>query len=345
MPRCSCCSSSSSQSSNHLPIAPPQTTKSEIAAIKQNDGLSDGLEKRVLDATSELSMDRCIIRNTGDSTCYSHVLSRTTPEHIISRLEYAWGMNYGQLNVDSSSNIIRLSSDLHRSFHHRLWVLIPEDPSVLRSYRRHKKRGPVDNYFADLIPAGPYRYKFAVSRYFKGTSIDRWPESTEEFKGAAKDASPDQFEYPFTNFPTIVSHVHPRFVIYHAGYTFKKRLYNYYVSREDLRKPIEKILSIYRAWTKPIPADAIRSFVRVPKSLDPVDSANHRHVDGENSSERSSFTRPERYNRRKKRQPLDTVGQAVLPRTWEAGARRRVEQPRSVASHAMAGSKARMDSV
>ncbi|KAF8900756.1 hypothetical protein CPB84DRAFT_1778829 [Gymnopilus junonius] len=303
MPRCSCCSSSSSQSSSHLPITPPSTTNSENAAIKESDGLSDGLEKRVLDATSELYMDRCIIRNTRDSTCYSHVLSRATPEHIISRLEYSWGMTYGQLNVDSSFNILRLSTDLHRSFHHRLWVLIPED-SILRTYRKHKKRGPADNNFADLIPAGPYRYKFIVSRYLKGTSIKRWPESNEVLEGTAEDASPEQFEYPFTNFPTIVSHVHPRFVIYHAGYAFKKYVYDYFVSREDLRSSIENIFSIYRTWTKPIPADAIRSFVRFPKSLDPVDDRND--VYGENISERSGVTRAGRFNWGRKGPPDDS---------------------------------------
>ncbi|KAF8870406.1 hypothetical protein CPB84DRAFT_1802213 [Gymnopilus junonius] len=305
--RCFECSESCSshQSSTNSHVVPPSTTKSENAAIKRSIGLSDGLEKRVINATSELSMDRCIIRNTKDSTCYSHVLSRATPEYIISRLEYSWGMNYGQLNVDSSYNIFRLSTDFHRSFHHRLWVLIPED-SILRTYRKHKKCGPADNDFADLIPPGPYRYKFVVSRYLKGTSINRWPKSTEVFEDTAKDTSIKQFEYPFTNFPTIVSHVHPRFVIYHAGFAFKKYVYDYYVSREDLRNPIQNIFSIYRTWTKPIPAGAICSFVRIPKSLGLMGSTSNNNVDDQNVSDRSSFTCAERFNRRRKGRPDDT---------------------------------------
>ena len=128
------------------------------------------------------------------------------------------------------------------------------------------------------------------------------------------------YSYPFSDFPTIVSHVHPRFVIYHAGRSLVGRQYTFLDARPDLLSAVERIISIYKSWTRPIPPPDIRSFVRMSKSL--------LHSDGHNieddCSDSSRVTRAERFDWRnqddKERQPevlergMLIVFNALLPR-------------------------------
>ncbi|KAF8900758.1 hypothetical protein CPB84DRAFT_1847202 [Gymnopilus junonius] len=120
-------------------------------------------------------------------------------------------------------------------------------------------------------------------------------ETTGASDDVANDISLERFEYLFSNLPTIVSHVHLKFVIYHAGRTFSKWVYDFCIAREDLLDQIECIMSIYRLWTKPIPSNDTHSFIHIPKSLDPVNR---------NDAE-SSFTRAEQFNWRRQSKPHD----------------------------------------
>ena len=68
-----------------------------------------------------------------------------------------------------------------------------------------------------------------------------------------------KFVYPFEGFPTIVSHVHPRFVICNAALKFGdlKALYAFARGREgELYDALLKVTHIYERWSKaPFPND------------------------------------------------------------------------------------------
>ncbi|KAF8900753.1 hypothetical protein CPB84DRAFT_1778827 [Gymnopilus junonius] len=279
-------SSSSSLSESLISTDPPPTTISEAAAIQDAGDLSDGLRRRVVDATSKLTMDRCLITNTTDDVRYCHVLPRTTSERVIRRLEYSWGIKYGQLNVDSSSNILRLSIDMHKSFRRTFWFLIPEDLEILQIYKQHTKRGLVDNEFANLLSAGPYRYKLIASWFMKPHSITRYEDPPDVPTAMINDIS-RAYSFPYDDFPTIVSHVHPRFVIYHAGYCLSKNWIDFSYPHSKIRPTFIDIRSIYKLWTQHIPKND--HYFRQHPPHDQRDINDDR-------SQSSDCTRVERYN-------------------------------------------------
>jgi len=77
-----------------------------------------------------------------------------------------------------------------------------------------------------------------------------------------------KFVYPFEEFPTIVSHVHPRFVICNAGLKFGNVnvLYAFAGAKKgELHDALLKVIHIYEEWSRvPLPNDFCRK-KKVPK--------------------------------------------------------------------------------
>jgi len=75
--------------------------------------------------------------------------------------------------------------------------------------------------------------------------------------GARKPSDVTLHAYPFDQFPLLPSHIQPRFAIVEAGRQLLK-LSSKNRARIIQDHPIsEKLIALYRAWTKPIPEDAL----------------------------------------------------------------------------------------
>ncbi|KAF8900751.1 hypothetical protein CPB84DRAFT_1847196 [Gymnopilus junonius] len=280
--------SSSSGGSTDNSDGPPSTSVSEAAAIQEEGHISDGLKRRIIEATFDLSANRCLITNAREAVRYCHALSRMTPEHIIARLEYSWGIQYGQMNVDSSLNVFYLTSELHRSFHRGFWILMPEDIRFLDIYENHTIRGlHGNNFWSYCRQAGPYKYRLLASSYLSSETL------THHFMHNAQTGGNTrmQYEYPFHNFPVLTSHVHPRFAICHAGHVLSKRWPDFMSPHLGTRaqRTIMVILRIYKLWTTRIPQNAGNWFLQRISS-----TGQFQLEDGD--SETSDRTRTRRYD-------------------------------------------------
>ncbi|KAF8900757.1 hypothetical protein CPB84DRAFT_1847201 [Gymnopilus junonius] len=243
--------------------------------------------------TPELSMKRCIIENIEEINAvqYAHILSRSTTDPIMLSLEYSWGLKPGHLNVDSRFNIFRLNSRLHHAFDRGLWLLLPS-PSVVTQFENHKKRGPRDNTFMELCrEKALFKYTLVPHMKMKAIPIHRQVDSSNR-PVAPKAEDFTHYRFPFHKFPTIISHVHPRYVIFNTGKKLSSDL-NYDLRYKD---ELAKVRQIYEAWIKPAPP---------LKDWETEDDNNHKkgdedgkpnNEDEDNASHTSYHTRSARWD-------------------------------------------------
>jgi hypothetical protein len=139
----------------------------------------------------------------------------------------------------------------------------------------------------------------------KQVPIHRWdgnlPVSPRSFK---------KFIYPFEDFPLIVSHVHPRFVIYDAArkLVFPKVSEFAQESSGNLRQTLIMLREIYDAW---LDAKIHPSFFQV-KVASQAQSANVR-PDREVDYNESSPSPPSSVSRRRRPRPTSQSGPQETP--------------------------------
>ncbi|KAG5637585.1 hypothetical protein H0H81_004036 [Sphagnurus paluster] len=200
---------------------------------------------------------------------YTHLLLRGAKDDLLARLENAWGMRYGTLNVDTPFNVIRLSSDMRKPFEINLWVLIPEE-RILKLLMDLTERPSADKPIWNAINETTYEYTLAASERIEAHTIYRLP-STSIDKPSLDPSQLETHAYPFHTLPTITSHVHPLFVICHVGRTLASPGYAYnrnsYWSDEKSNIRFNLCMLLFRQWAED-PIKFTSPFYRLPVAKD-----------------------------------------------------------------------------
>lgn len=142
-----------------------------------------------------------------------------------------------------------MNSRLHHAFDRGHWLLLPGS-KVLRKSENHKQRGPKNNNFTVLYKdKGPFEYTLVATSKMKAVPIHRQIESSHR-PIIPKAIHFSHHSYPFHTFPKIISHVHPRYVIFNAGEKIASgRTYDL----PKYKKKLNAVKAIYEAWTQPAP--------------------------------------------------------------------------------------------
>ncbi|KAL1690256.1 hypothetical protein GGG16DRAFT_92612, partial [Schizophyllum commune] len=130
----------------------------------------------------------------------------------IEYFEYYWGMEKGDLNLDSQMNHIQLRSDMVDRLRDSEWVFMPT-PDTLDSMfelAQYNATAPLEarKCFLDFFPAKEYEYDVVPLRM-----LTRKRATLYAHGGAHLRA----FQAPFENLPRIKSRAHPFFVIFMAS--------------------------------------------------------------------------------------------------------------------------------
>src|SRR5260370_31118251 len=63
------------------------------------------------------------------------------------------------------------------------------------------------------------------------------------------------YPYPYHDFPTIESHVHPRFVICNGGPKLLRDLLDWQKEHETSKDDLTKVLLVWTAWKETVPSE------------------------------------------------------------------------------------------
>ncbi|KAF9239443.1 hypothetical protein BU15DRAFT_61955 [Melanogaster broomeanus] len=148
----------------------------------------------------------------------------------LTKLEYAWGMGYRELNINSHYNLIFLSKDWHTHLDHGRFLLVPE-LDVLQHLH--------DIYWEGNVP------KFQSTKTFKYqlVSFHGLKDPIHHFANPESN-SHETHLYPYDTLGVLTSHAHPHFVICSTGAHLKSVKYP-----ECLRDDLRFITRLYRIWT------------------------------------------------------------------------------------------------
>ena len=161
----------------------------------------------------------------------------------LDSLEFAWNMPRFTLNIDTRANVIRrtfypnlkcifltltsasVSSKFHKLFDSNRWLLLPETSIIKTYYNAKNKKFPdidvrtvlyfISCYYLTLRQQPSYKYTLVAHPDMRLVPIHRQNSPPTD-----EDAPPQDFTFyphPYHDFPVIVSHVHPRFVVCNTG--------------------------------------------------------------------------------------------------------------------------------
>ncbi|KAJ8495497.1 hypothetical protein ONZ45_g12820 [Pleurotus djamor] len=153
---------------------------------------------------------------------FSHTIAKSVDDLTLTKLEWAWNMDYYTLNLDSSKNLQPLTTPLH-SFLDKgtdSWFWLPADPNLMdrlyaiyivspaspprRTLKAEYKKKKTFDY--DLIALKGMEYAWDIQQY-----LDSYTS-----KSVAIRQSP-MHGYPFDELPTYRLHLYPHLVIFNAG--------------------------------------------------------------------------------------------------------------------------------
>ncbi|KAG8754780.1 hypothetical protein FRC11_006456 [Ceratobasidium sp. 423] len=172
--------------------------------IQYGTGVSDAAKDRL--TQNSFKGQLCSITWSGRSLECAHVLRRSTVGGLLTTLEYAWGVKFGTLNLDTTQNMMWLSPHLHRYFDAEDWALVPS-LAILKAIQAESVRQLSffpKTKFTRLYPREHRDYDFV---HFKST--------TEPLFRVHSTISPGYSMHspPYSTLSPIKSHVHPYFVI------------------------------------------------------------------------------------------------------------------------------------
>ncbi|EUC56382.1 HNH endonuclease [Rhizoctonia solani AG-3 Rhs1AP] len=152
---------------------------------------------------------QCIITRHKSHVECSHILRRASKSSDLTNLEHWWGCQPHTLNLDVPENLIWLSPDMHRCFNRGHWALVPS-LELLRHIWDTTGRDigrNVYTHFTRRYPNTNRQYTYVSFRAGE-EPITRFDESheTAPSRGTLHHS-------PFFTLPSILSHVHPYFVI------------------------------------------------------------------------------------------------------------------------------------
>ncbi|GLB35617.1 hypothetical protein LshimejAT787_0211820 [Lyophyllum shimeji] len=211
---------------------------------------------------SALSGTRCVIENTDESNAveYAHLLPRSASDDMLDRLEYAWNLKHGSLNVNTRFNILRLSVKFHKLFDMKQWWMLLPTNYYIDKYYSVKDEGRTE--FPPPERSGiVYKYTLIAHPEMRMIPIHR-QANPPAIANPINNQPPPQpplpakddftfFVHPYDDFPVIASHVLPRFALYDAGRKICGNLaVGYRKQHPALRQQLDKVEKIYEAWTK-----------------------------------------------------------------------------------------------
>ncbi|TFL02221.1 hypothetical protein BDV98DRAFT_655826 [Pterulicium gracile] len=164
-------------------------------------------------------------------------------------LEFSWDENYKTLSLDTSENFALFRSDIHRLFDEntQAFVLLPSASLVEMCLKALGRKRPVPSKFpkleGDIVTLSSQK----DAKLFKYRLIDI-PGKMESVLLTREHGQPDAVDnvdslqnhdgqdaaqlpsiptpvvhsWPFSNFPPVFSHTHPRFMILNGGYKLAK---------------------------------------------------------------------------------------------------------------------------
>ncbi|KAH9058353.1 hypothetical protein EDB87DRAFT_1626195 [Lactarius vividus] len=206
--------------------------------------IKTSMKKPAKKRVDKVTPKRCLITNGSKHLDYAHCLPRSTKGRLLDRLEFAWNMERFTLNVDTRYNILRLSATFHRAFDANDWLLLPET-RIIDAYYNARNTRKLPNIDAEV-----YRYTLVPHE-------DMWEIPIHRQKSPPPDLPmrppPTDFFnyylYPYHDFPTIESHVHPRFVICNSGSKLGAATGVYETTKDGLAK----VLAIWNSWKQVVP--------------------------------------------------------------------------------------------
>lgn len=202
---------------------------------------------------------QCLITNSTNQAAIQicHLVDRSTDHSILTRLEYAWGLPYGQLNIDSCYNLIFLRANWHVLFKHTKphCMLIPmlnvlqKLEEITNTSTNDQVRAAVDleevgtvvfALLSILMPLQNFRnenflyHLLPTKRITLGDIICR-----------VEGAGYTTHRPPFATLSPLVSHVHPQYAVVNAVVLAE-------ISGEPLETTLKRIYLIsklYDEWT------------------------------------------------------------------------------------------------
>ncbi|KAF8963179.1 hypothetical protein BDZ97DRAFT_1920064 [Flammula alnicola] len=157
-------------------------------------------------------------------TC--RVVPTTISEDHLEKLEFAWGLHYGTLYLNSRYNLMSLTRQLRKSFDLGSWALVPLDcdhlMSLLSTFTPDGKWRELKRDKRRMIKlydkAKSFRYALLPLPIDVGlkSALIRRNERTWMYPPSLKN--PDALHYfPYATLPVLTSHIRPHFVIYDLG--------------------------------------------------------------------------------------------------------------------------------
>ncbi|KAJ7622993.1 hypothetical protein B0H17DRAFT_1219090 [Mycena rosella] len=162
----------------------------------------------------------------------AHLLPRSMSATQLAKLELAFGLRYRQIHIDTTGNLEHIKSDLHRSFDHMGWFLLPELQVIQEIFQFTVARE--GRTYKEVFPAaGSFKYRLVPLQLIKD-SIGIWRRKSSDTPVPLDTSDPsnpfppppayDQIYpiglYPlpvFESLPILESRANPFFVIANAG--------------------------------------------------------------------------------------------------------------------------------
>jgi len=150
-------------------------------------------------------------------------------------------MSLGTLNVDTRYNILLLSPKFHRAFDANEWLLLPE-PRIVEAYYNARKTRELPK-----IDAKVYKYTLIAHEGMRQIPIHRQkdPPPDPPMQPPAEDFT--YHPYPYHGFPTIESHVHPRFIICNSGSKLDHGMVKWFKGNE-MKTVLDDLAMVYDIW-------------------------------------------------------------------------------------------------
>ncbi|KAJ7189871.1 hypothetical protein GGX14DRAFT_580302 [Mycena pura] len=162
----------------------------------------------------------------------AHLLPRSTGATQLAKLEFAFGLRYRQIHIDTTGNLEHIKSDLHRSFDHMGWFLLPE-LHVIQNILQFTLAPAGRTYKEVFPPAERFKYRLVPLQLIKD-NIGIWRRKSSDPLVPLDTPDPsnpfppppayDQI-YPiglspppvFESLPILESRANPFFVVANAG--------------------------------------------------------------------------------------------------------------------------------
>jgi len=238
---------------------------------------------------------------------------------LLTKLEWAWGLQPDHIRVDTHRNICFLRSDWHDLFDRGCWLLLPSQDIVedlLAHSKEHRDR-PIHEVYGDKKM---FDYRLVpLTKNIDNIFRYNWPETvtTEQSFTASRPSSGsvsvDTLDftrhcYPFRTLPTLRSHVQPHFAIYnfgikyshsqvpalgiaHIAYIVAKVLG---ISEDDAQLLTLRLGRLYELWINAKPPSNFHSY---SDDRSPSTSSSEQGDDSSNRRSRSSRKRSRRLPR------------------------------------------------